>query len=94
MVRLDALKIIIRRGGRPYVPVLIEMLAEDPDGSVRHEAARALIGYDETRVIRALVAALDDGDLSVVQASHASLVKLSAGVDFGMKREPWEKWWK
>jgi len=94
MVRWDATKILAARGGKAAAGALVERLTEDPDANVRREAARALGRHDEPRVARALAAALDDPDLSVVQAAYGSLLKISAGVDFGMKREPWEKWWK
>ncbi len=93
MVRWDAVKVLADLGGRPLMPALLEMLAGDPDANVRRECARGLARFDELPVIRALVAALEDADLSVVQAAHDSLVKLSAGVDLGMKPEPWQKWW-
>ena len=94
MVRWDAAKILSDLGGAPRVPALIEMLSGDPDENVRREAAKGLSRYDEPRVIRALITALDDESDSVSHVARESLVKLSSGLDLGAKREAWEKWWK
>jgi HEAT repeat protein len=104
MVRWDAVKVIAglataspRRAGRPdrsTVPILLELAGNDPDPNVRREAVKALAHYDEPRVIQALIVRIQDPSLSVAHAAREALVKLSAGVDLGMSRDAWERWWK
>lgn len=62
---------------------------EDP--RVRAEAAHALGQYAEPRVLQALIAGLDDVDLSVNRSSQSALRTLT-GQDFGLDRVEWLAW--
>jgi hypothetical protein len=62
---------------------------EDP--RVRAEAAHALGQYAEPRVLQALIAGLDDVDLSVNRSSQSALRTLT-GQDFGLDRGEWLAW--
>lgn len=66
-------------------------LASEGEPEVRAEAAYALGQYDEVRVLRALIAALDDSDLSVNRNAQKSL-KILTGQDFGLDRIAWLGW--
>ncbi|MFN0132430.1 MAG: HEAT repeat domain-containing protein [Phycisphaerales bacterium] len=63
----------------------------DTQAEVRAEAALALGQYAEPRVVDALIAALDDSDLSVNRAAQSSLRTLT-GQDLGIDRGSWVQW--
>lgn len=66
-------------------------VAAEAEAHIRAEAATALGQYAEHRVLRALIAALDDPDLAVNRAAQASLRTLT-GQDFGIDRVAWQAW--
>jgi len=67
--------------------------AGELDPAVRAEAADALGQYPEPRVLQALIAGLDDLELSVNRSCLASLRTLT-GQDFGLDRPAWLAWLK
>jgi hypothetical protein len=99
MVRLESARGLQRLHERSAVGPLIAAIREpvgrdsagEPEAEVRAEAADALGQYDEARVLHALVAALDDSDLSVNTAALRSLRTLT-GQDFGVDRAAWAEW--
>jgi HEAT repeat protein len=92
MVRWDAVKILGRTRDPSLVPVLVELAAGDTDPNTRRECVKALGEYDDPRSIAALIDRLGDSDISVAHAARQSLIRISRGVDLGMKAEPWRKW--
>ncbi len=81
-------------------PLLVASREPDPtapeiraeiEATIRAEAATALGQYAEDKVLRALIAALDDTDLAVNRAAQASLKTLT-GQDFGIDRVAWQNW--
>ena len=94
MVRWDAAIVLRKFGDEAVVDVLIEIAAKDAAEEARREAVKALGDYDGPRVIDALIARLDDPEISVKHAARDSLIRISGGaVDFGMNAQAWRKWW-
>lgn len=99
-VRVEAARALQRVHNRDAVPALLVAMREpeagrrlpsEPEAAVRAEAAHALGQYAEPRVLEALVAGLDDTDLSVNRSALASLRTLT-GQDFGLDRTAWLGW--
>ncbi len=67
--------------------------AGELEPAVRAEAADALGQYAEPRVLQALIAGLDDLDLSVNRSCLGSL-RVLTGQDFGLDRAAWLAWLK
>ncbi|MBX3358094.1 MAG: HEAT repeat domain-containing protein [Phycisphaeraceae bacterium] len=91
-VRLNTVRALQRLHNPVAVPGLLERL--DPseiDGDVRAAAATALGQYAESRVLQALIAAIDDERLSVNIAANTSLHTLT-GQDFRLDRAEWFAW--
>jgi hypothetical protein len=63
----------------------------ESDPQVRAEAAHALGQYPEPRVLQALIAGLDDVDLSVNRSALQALRTLT-GQDLGLDRPAWVAW--
>jgi len=76
-------------GTEANVPALVESASKDPDPHVRREAVKSLSRFKGPDVINALIDRLVDGDLSVAQAAHEALVKVTKS-DFGMDRRAWK----
>ncbi len=101
LVRLEAARGLQRLHEPSAVPPLIRAMHEpdlrnakdpaEPEAFVRTEAALALGQYPEKRVVQALIAGLDDSELSVNRASLASL-RILTGQDFGLDRAAWSDW--
>jgi HEAT repeat protein len=81
-------------------PLLLAMREPDPrnpslpaetEADVRTQAAHALGQYPERKVLQALIAGLDDSDLSVNRSSLASLRTLT-GQDLGLDHSAWLEW--
>lgn len=66
-----------RAGDRSVHDAVAPLLGSDPDGIVRAEAAEILAGSGP-RAVPALLAALDDGDVRVVEAAITSLGEMRA----------------
>jgi hypothetical protein len=66
-------------------------MASESDPQVRAEAATALGQYAENKILRALIAALDDSDLAVNRNALNSLRTLT-GQDLGLDRITWHEW--
>ncbi len=83
----------------PLVIASKEPDLEKPDdlaevsASVRVEAVDALGQYADDRSMQALVAALNDSDLSVNRAAQNSLRTLT-GQDFGLSQRQWLDWYE
>jgi HEAT repeat protein len=92
MVRTDAMKVLGLYGADANVPVLVESSAKDPEAQVRREAVKSLSRFKGPEVIKALIDRLGDPDLSVAQAAHEALVKMTKS-DFGMDRKSWKAWY-
>jgi HEAT repeat protein len=100
-VRVEAARALQRlHGDAAADPLIVSVRQNDPlnpglasesEPEVRAEAAVALGQYDEARVLRALIAALDDTDLSVNRNAQRSL-KVLTGQDFGLDRIAWLAW--
>lgn len=101
LVRAEAARSLQRLHHEDAVAPLIAAVREpdvqtrtveaEPEAHIRAEAATALGQYAEHRVLRALIAALDDSDLAVNRAAQASLRTLT-GQDFGIDRVLWQAW--
>jgi hypothetical protein len=101
LVRLEAARGLQRlHGGAAIDPLILAMRKPNPrfpnepgesDPQVRTEAALALGQYDQSRVLQALIAGLDDSDLSVNNACLASLRTLT-GQDLGLNTAAWVDW--
>jgi HEAT repeats len=66
-------------------------LLSEPEAEVRVQAASALGQYPQRKVLQALIAALDDSDLSVNRAALVSLRTLT-GQDLGLDHTAWLEW--
>ncbi len=103
LVRIEAARALQRLHDDSAVePLLAVMRAPEPDPrtrkmvgetepEVRSEAATALGQYDEPKVVRQLIFALDDTDLTVNRNAQASL-KVLTGQDFGLEKDAWTTW--
>ncbi|MCL4220106.1 MAG: HEAT repeat domain-containing protein [Phycisphaerales bacterium] len=95
IVRLDSARAL----QRIHNPVAIEPLLartrieNEENELVRAEAARALGQYPQSRIVDALIAALDDPNLGVNEAARSSLRTLT-GQDFGVDIAGWVNWTK
>lgn len=99
LVRMEAARGLQRLHNPEAISPLIEATRErdaklnrgELEASIRAEAAAALGQYAEHRVLRALIAALDDTDLSVNRAAQRSLKTLT-GQDLGIDATVWQRW--
>lgn len=100
-VRLEAARALQRIHNPDAVPTLLAAIRRpdpiDPEvgeanAEVRAESAFALGQYAEPRVFEGLIAALEDRQLAVNNAAHASLRTLT-GQDFGFDRRAWIDWY-
>lgn len=103
LVRVEAARALQRLHDDTAVePLITVMRAPEPDPrsrkmlgetepEVRAEAATALGQYDEAKVVRQLIIALDDTDLTVNRNAQNSL-KVLTGQDFGLERNAWSTW--
>ncbi len=92
-VRLEATRGLQRLHNADAVLPLVALLdpAKEPETPIRSEAAIALGQYRENRVVRALIAALADPQLSVNMAAERSLFTLT-GQTLGQDRAAWSTW--
>lgn len=78
-----------------FAPDLIRRREEDPEGSVRRAAVKALAAIPATpEILRALVAALDDADPSVPLFAQERLAAVSGRKYPASDRGAWEAWLK
>jgi hypothetical protein len=101
LVRIEAARGLQRLHNDAAIEPLIAAMREpDPrkprsaaeaDPEVRSQAAAALGQYPERRVLQALIAGIDDSDLSVNRMSLSSLRTLT-GQDLGLDRPAWLAW--
>jgi HEAT repeat protein len=101
LVRLEAARGLQRLHNDVAIdPLLLAMrepdsrnpsLPAETEAEVRAQAAHALGQYAERKVLQALIAGLDDSDLSVNRASLASLRTLT-GQDLGLDHTAWLDW--
>jgi hypothetical protein len=101
LVRIEAARGLQRLHNDAAIDPLIAAMREpDPrkprntaeaDPEVRAQAAAALGQYPERRVLQALIAAIDDADLSVNRMALSSLRTLT-GQDLGLDRPTWLAW--
>jgi hypothetical protein len=101
LVRLEAARGLQRLHSDVAIDPLIAAMREpDPrkpkasaetDPEVRAQAATALGQYAERKVLQALIAGIDDSELSVNRASLSSLRTLT-GQDLGLDRPAWLAW--
>ena len=74
VIRRLAVSLAAGRVAEPGVAArLLDLLTADPDGAVRAEAAEVLGGFPEPATAGGLLAALDDGDVRVVEAAVTAL---------------------
>ena len=73
------------------VDVLIASL-NDRSEIVRANAAYALSGFFDPRVMQSLINTLSDRDSQVREAAAEALQQLS-GMNFGTSQTAWESWW-
>jgi len=101
LVRLEAARGLQRLHNDAAIDPLIVAMREpdtrntklqaEPEAEVRAQAAHALGQYAARKVLQALIAGLDDADLSVNRASLSSLRTLT-GQDLGIDRAAWLAW--
>jgi len=93
IVRIEAVRGLQRIHNPVAVDPLLETIkrADEPDSSIRAEAANALGQYPERRVAQALIATLAERSLAVNLNALQSLRTLT-GEDFGMDRAAWTRW--
>lgn len=101
LVRIEAARALQRLHHEDAIaPLLISCSQPDPynakqdsesEPEVRAEAAFALGQYDTAQVVRGLIKALDDTDLSVNRSAQHSLKTLT-GQDFGLDANAWNSW--
>jgi len=91
LVRRECIKALQHRNDEESLEVLLNLLAHDPEGSLRAEAAVALANYRYRKAVLSLAAALDDDEFAVLYRSRQSLQKLT-GKDFQYDRPEWEDW--
>jgi HEAT repeats/PBS lyase HEAT-like repeat len=91
--RLEAVRGLQRLHNAQAVAPLLALVdeAKEPDSAVRAEAALALGQYRENRVLRGLIAALADSQLTVVRSAQSSLSTLT-DQSFGEDRSAWADW--
>ncbi len=101
LVRIEAARALQRLHNEDAIePLLVSCRQPDPynpndssesEPEVRAEAAFALGQYDTAKVVRNLIKALDDTDLSVNRSAQHSLKTLT-GQDFGLDAHAWQDW--
>jgi len=91
LVRREGIEALRDRNDEESMEVLLDLLAHDPEGSLRAEAAVALANYRFRKAVLGLAAALDDDEFAVLYRSRQSLGKLT-GKDFQYDRSEWEDW--
>ena len=91
LVRRECIEALRDRNDEESMEVLLNLLAHDPEGSLRAEAAVALANYRYRKAVLSLAAALDDDEFAVLYRSRQSLGKLT-GKDFEYDRSEWEDW--
>ena len=91
LVRRECIGALRTRNDEESLEVLLNLLAHDPEGSLRAEAAVALANYRYRKAVLSLAAALDDDEFAVLYRSRQSLGKLT-GKDFLYDRSDWEDW--
>jgi len=91
LVRRECIEALRDRNDEESMEVLLSLLAHDPEGSLRAEAAVALAHYRYRKAVLGLAAALDDDEFAVLYRSRQSLGKLT-GKDFEYDRSEWENW--
>jgi HEAT repeat protein len=91
LVRRECIKALRTRNDEESLEVLLNFLANDPEGSLRAEAAVALENYRYRKAVLGLAAALDDDEFAVIFRSRQSLLILT-GKDFQYDRSEWEDW--
>jgi hypothetical protein len=91
--RQEATRGLQRLHNPQAVPALLGLVdsSKESDSAVRAEAAIALGQYRENRVVRGLIAAIDDPQLAVVRGAQGSLTTLT-GQNFGDDRAAWADW--
>jgi len=91
LVRRECIEALRDRNDEESMEVLLNLLAHDPEDSLRAEAAVALANYRYRKAVLGLAAALDDDEFAVLYRSRGSLGKLT-GKDFQYDRSEWEDW--
>jgi HEAT repeat protein len=91
LVRLESLYGLEKNPKDESMLVILEMLEQDSESSIRAEAATALARYRDRKAIRMLLKGLDDSEFSVSYQSRESLRKLT-GKDFGYDVSQWQSW--
>ena len=91
LVRSEAILALGRRGALDGSSILMERLANDRETSIRIRSAELLKAYPQRKVVRALLAALEDEDFGVVYTARKSLAELT-GKDFGYDLAAWQGW--
>lgn len=90
-VRWEAAVALQRLHHPPVVPALIQAMNQDDHPHVRQVCADALGQYAESRVLQALVGALNDRNFSVAWQASQSL-ELLTGRDFNLDGGRWLDW--
>lgn len=90
-VRLAAAVALQRLHDPAVIDPLLRSLSREESFEVRAEVAEALGQYAERRVVRGLIAALDDEDPAVNNRARASLRGLT-GQDLGLSVRDWLDW--
>jgi HEAT repeat protein len=91
LVRRECIEALRDRHDEESLEVLLGLLAQDPEESLRAAAAVALANYRYRKAVLGLAAALDDDEFAVLYRSRQSLKKLT-GKDFQYDRSEWEDW--
>lgn len=93
VVREAAVKALGVLWEKQAIKPLLELLVDDPSGTVRRSVAHALGEIGHPDALPALIQRLDDIDSSVAYAALKALQKITHQ-PFGPDREKWEKWLK
>ncbi len=92
-VRRDAAVALEHVQAPAAVPTLLHLLATDPSSQVRATCALALHRYDQRRVVRGLINALDDHSIAVARFAWDSLRRLT-GQNYPLYAAPWLRWFR
>jgi len=91
LVRTECAEVLGKSGDDRSAAILLEMLSNDKNASVRGKVASVLKGFRDRKVIRGLVGGLTDAQFSVQYQSLQSLRQVT-GQDFGYDQVAWQRW--
>lgn len=95
MVRSDVCRALAVLRNPDGVAPLLATLQSDPEGAVRREAAKSLLGFGKkAEIVEGLAKAVGDSDVAVAWRAHVSLQTLTGTKTIAMTREAWEAYLK